>query len=422
MNRRIENIVVQQETEDIDQRNSFAFIAVIALTFVLFARPQDFFPILAKLRPALLFSFVALFFTFSSKGFNILAEPLREKNARLYFLFYCFMVMGIPFAYHRQIAFDHVILSYLNNIIFFLVLKNNIESIQQLKKIIFTIVICTIFYSSMSLLKSGIDSGRFSYGTIYDPNDLAFILVSLFPLSITFFGAKGKGKKLTSLVAFILAVVVIVKTGSRGGFIALGIVFAYLLFSKRVLSTAKKVFLLMALFGILAYQIDKLPVERYTTIIDLNQDYNIKSEFGRLSLWKRALEFSLSNPLTGVGVGCYSFALGYTREAEGILPRWQTAHSSYFLIAAEMGIPGILIFIYILIRTYKVFQSRLKNKNSDKSLETDTLAFPVYLSFIGLLVASAFISQSYSAIFTLYFAIGDIMTSIDKESGKQNNY
>ena len=416
MIRRIENIDLQRKTNENEQKVTITFITVVILTFILFARPQDFFPVAGKIRPNLLFSFVALFFSFTNNGLSLIAGPLNDRNSRLYLFFYGLMVVGVPFAYHRGIAFDIVIFRYLSNIIYFLVLISAIQTERHLKTIIFTIVCGTLFYSVFSLLRtSGDDIGRFSYGKMYDPNDLAFILVSLSPLALIFITDQSKLKKLLGYLTFIISTIVIIKTGSRGGGVALGIVLLYLFASKRIFSFGKKIFLISVLLIAIFIKIDQMPIERFTTIIDLKDDYNVSSEFGRLSLWKRAAEFTLSNPVTGVGVGCFSFAIGYLRESEGILPRWQTAHSSYFLIAAEMGVPGILLFIVLILKNIKIFKGNLYD-NKDKSiLNKDTISFPIYVSFIGLLVASAFISQSYSIIFTLFFSVGSILIKI-KES------
>ena len=404
-----------------NEKKSFAMVSLILLTFVIVARPQDFFPIIGKIRPGLLFSLIALIATIM-EGRTYLKKEVNKTLIIYYLLFYFCMILGIPFAQHAGIAFERVIFTYSVNILYFFLFVVNIDTEIKLKSIMFTIVSAIFFFSSLSLIFAKSNFSRFAYGAIYDPNDLAFFLVSLAPLSLLFLYDSARIKKKVSFLTLMISLLVILMTGSRGGLLALAAVLMVIFFSKRILKTNSKILMVFISLLILITQLDKIPLERYTTMTEITSDYNVSSEFGRFALWKYAVKFSLEHPLTGVGVGCFPFAIGYLRAEENIQPRWQTAHSSYFLIAAEMGLLGVIIFLKILAKCFFIFKKGFTLKNEDnEDLEKDKIYFTVFVSFIGLLVASAFISQSYSTIFTIFFGIATVLPSaLSSEKSNKN--
>jgi hypothetical protein len=86
-----------------------AFKIFILWSFVLLGRPQDLFLALQPLRPALMFAALSAGSTFFGPRGNQLTSVLRMSEARKYILFYLIMMLGIPFAYHRGVAFNFVI-------------------------------------------------------------------------------------------------------------------------------------------------------------------------------------------------------------------------------------------------------------------------------------------------------------------------
>src|SRR5690606_24820523 len=85
--------------------------------------------------------------------------------------------------------------------------------------------------------------------------------------------------------------------------------------------------------------------ERLSTITHYQ---NEGSAMGRITAWKAGTRMALDNPVTGVGAGHFAVSFG-TRyrppEAEGM--PWLTAHSSYFLVLGELGLPGIIAFLIL---------------------------------------------------------------------------
>ncbi|MBC2714600.1 MAG: hypothetical protein HF978_04750 [Desulfobacteraceae bacterium] len=397
-----------------------AFNIFILLIFVQFGRPQEFFPFLNPLRLAMLFTLVALFLTIVNKEHFSLTEAVKIKESKLYLFFFLIMMLGVPFAYHRRNAFDFVLLKYIANFIFFFLLVVNVQSIDRLKKVLFAVCVAVLFLASMSLMHGDFRYGRFYPGTMYDPNDLAYFLVSFLPI---FFVLMRKSEpimnKIISISGILLSLVAILLTGSRGGLLGLGVVLFFILFSKIVIKRKSvKIFLCLVAGFTISMHADKIDMERLQSIFDLSSDYNLTSDTGRLGIWKRGLSLAMSNPMTGVGVVCFGKAIGEQRSGEGEIPRWQSAHSSYVQVLAETGFIGFWIFASLMVACLQNFYVLSKRRENEK-LVTGYANIPgiFMIGLCGTMVCGFFLTQGYSLIFTFYFAISAALRNLFVQGG-----
>ncbi len=375
-------------------------------------RPQDVFPVLGPLRPALLFTIVNLTVILLGKKRLSTSELFKFRESKKYALFYMLMIIGIPFAYHRREAFNYIFLQYLSNILFFYIFLIQIDSFKKLKTVLYTICLSTLFYGLFSLTKGSFASGRYSFGTMYDPNDLAYFLVSLFPLSIFYFiHNEGIFKRIIAIIIVSISISAILLTGSRGGFVGLIAVFILILFTR--LNSIKWSYRIALLTGVILISVlysEKINTERFLTLREISSDYNVTDEFGRVEVWKRGLRLALSNPITGVGVNCFGMAIGYAREAEGVIPRWQVAHNSFIQVATEVGLIGFAVFISIVLGCVKNFSDCKKLESLSVEIdELKTIAGLLKIAFIGLLITAFFLTHGYSILFTLLFAFSAIL-------------
>ena len=121
------------------------------------------------------------------------------------------------------------------------------------------------------------------------------------------------------------------------------------------------------------------------------------SAAGRLVIWRGAVQIIEDHPWWGVGYGAFpQFITYYTSGAAD----YRDAHNSYLLIAAEMGIPTLVVFLLILLLVayYTVW---LYRHTSDRFMKAMALG---YLAGIGgLLVANLFGSRMDAQEVSSYF-------------------
>jgi O-antigen ligase len=110
--------------------------------------------------------------------------------------------------------------------------------------------------------------------------------------------------------------------------------------------------------------------------------------------------------LTGVGVHCFPKAIGEKRFDENEAPKWQAAHNAYVQILTEVGIVGFGAFCGVILFSLRDL-SRCRTRNRDKpgGEQLRLIAGSVQVAFVGSLITAFFLSEGYSVLFTLFFAL-----------------
>jgi O-antigen ligase len=395
-----------------------AFKLFLVCSFILLGRPQDILAFLQPMRPALVLTVLAMVALIFGDRRQELAAALATSEWKRYLLFFLVMIVGIPFAYHRRLAFQGVFLGYVVNMLFFVLLVSHVTSLRRLKSLVWVICLSTVVYSVFGgLLQSeGFGGGRFEVlGGVFDANDTAYVLLSLFPLCLYFvWFDEGLLKRLVAVAAVFGAIATIFLTGSRGGILGFGSVLLILLMTKTGgIRKGHKILLGLVLASAWFLMKDKIDVERYMTLSDVSSDYNVTEQGGRIELWQAAIDLSLANPITGVGVHCFAFAHSLARDLAGESYRqWHVVHNSILQVAVEVGLIGFGIFVLINLQSlytfFRISRTQLQSQ-SPETREIGALSGLMLLGFVGLLVSGFFLSQGYSIFSTLYFALAAAM-------------
>lgn len=398
------------------------FKIFLVCSFILLGRPQDILPFLQPLRPALVFTGLAMAALIFGGRQQELSAALSTPESKRYLLFYLIMIVGIPFASHKGLAFTSVFQMYLVNVVFFILLVAQVNSLQRLKRLVWVVCLSTLMYSFFGGILQGGGGGRFqASGNALDPNDTAYVLLSLYPLCLYFIRFdEGLLKKIVAVGAVVSAIAIILQTGSRGGILGLGAILLMMLLTKTGgIKKGHKILFVAMLATTFQLMRDKIDVERYMTLSDISSDYNATSDGGRIELWQAAIDLSLANPVTGVGVECYPFAHLRSRQLAGEdYLRWQYTHNSFLQVASEVGLVGFGTFVLINLRSFFTF-FRISRKPLQPELsetrEMSALTSLMVFGFAGHLVSAFFLSQGYSIFFTLYFALAAAMVRIEGE-------
>jgi len=347
---------------------------------------------------------------------SIFSSFLQTTESRKILLFYAIMILGIPFAYHKRVAFEAVFSATLMNLMFFIMLVQLVDSLDRLKKIVALLAHAALFYGVFSLLLGSFREGRFFvYGIMYDPNDIAYVLVSLLPFCVSYFLlSEGRICKAIGIAGGLSSIILILYTGSRSGFLGLAAVGTMLLFtSMGSIRTSQKVTVLIMMLLVVAIIGGSVNVERYLSITSLDDDYNVSSDSGRIGIWTKALELLMENPITGVGVRCFPMAIGYFRESLFERPLWQAAHNSYIEIVVETGVFGFAVFLSLIAGSLRSFWRGRSIETVDLSAamqnELKTLSGLIQVAFIGHLICAFFLSQGYSIFFILFFGLSAVI-------------
>jgi O-antigen ligase len=378
-------------------------------TFVQICRPQDIFVFLNLFRPALVLLIILCFYCFIHKPFANQNTLYNDIQVKQYVGLFLVMLNSIIFSYYRRLSFDFVF--YYAQVVFFFFLF--ITLVNDLKKTDRVLLLCCCgigLYSIYYLVKGVTIENRVSFGEMYDPNDIAYVVVSFVMLNFYFLG-RGRSKLVEGILIVNIAAgfLLILSSGSRGGFIAAVISSILLMFSKKkIISGGLKALLIFSL--IIYASTTKQDFSRYKTILSVKDDYNVTAEEGRVQIWQTGLKVMLFRPLTGVGVGCFPEAIGRERVARGAETyKWQTAHNSIVQIGTETGVIGFVLYALLSFRTLRIFNKVRISANDENLLKLAELAF---IGFTGNIVAAMFLSQAYSIIWVFYIALSVVLSRL----------
>jgi len=287
-----------------------------------------------------------------------------------------------------------------------------ITTLTRLRRIIFLQSASVALVSFVALVKGhsvprldGVIGGFYS-----NPNDMAFAIVLSFPFCLAFFlSAKGGVRKALWCFGMLAMGVALMLTASRAGFIDLVIAGAVCLWHFGV--KGKRLYLIVgtAFLGcVLLLVAGKTLMRRFAAIssdeVTTQQEDTAHESFEeRKLLMFRALDAIVHYPILGVGAGDFVVYSGL----------WKEVHASYLQIAADGGIPVLLLYLMFFLRGF----ANLRKLSKRKGLDSETTLFVGALkgSLIGFVVGACFAPEAYQ--FFPYFTVcyTSVFLAMDQE-------
>ncbi|HFD31638.1 MAG TPA: hypothetical protein ENJ28_02830 [Gammaproteobacteria bacterium] len=289
----------------------------------------------------------------------------------------------------------------LGYIFIFYVIARFVDDYKKLTGVLLTLcvihVVLVLLNSDLLLLESSrIYIQKVSF--LGDGNDFSLSLCIVFPMCFYFILVSDKKwKKLLFISMLLIISIAIIATQSRGASLALASVILYLWWNGK-----HKVFGIIATL-IIGMGILALAPPEYFSRMETLKDYEHEgSAKGRIDAWKAATEMALKSPIIGVGAGQFPALYGLT------------AHSMYFLALSELGFPGLLFIVLILIQNLKRTTKNINKIGADppqNMLKYKKLFICLNASLIGFMVAGAFLSVLY---YPHVFVLSGIMLAANR--------
>jgi O-antigen ligase len=226
-----------------------------------------------------------------------------------------------------------------------------------------------------------------------------------------------------ALAAIALAVLTLafVYTGSRGGFIALVSVGIFVLVRYGSIPLRWRL-TAPAIVAVVVLATASDQYWRQMTTILSDADYNRTEETGRLQIWERGVGYMLQYPVLGVGPANFQAAEGRLsphaeRQQFGIGVRWNAAHNTFIQVGAELGIPGLILFVAIIASTFAAIGRAARSRSSRRLQATrEQLTQALTASLIGFLVGAFFLSLAYSEMFYTLVALAVGLQKVTAQS------
>lgn len=386
------------------------FVALLAFTFVLLLAPQSFLPALAPLHPALLAAGLALAAHLRerlSRGAAVIEAP---PEIRLALALAVWAALTVPLSLWPSGSLGYLVDPFAKTLIIFWLLSSVVVTSGRLGWTTWCLVLLTtplaltgVWHLFSGVFVPGGGAPGFARIAGYEapltgnPNDLALTLNLILPLGVALLLTVRRPIWKGVVVAIVgLDVLAVIATFSRGGFLTLMTIFlAYLV----RLARRSPVVLLLPLLLLLCVPL--LPsgyVDQMGTITHIGTDPTGSAQ-ERWSDLVAAGRVVQSNPLTGVGIGMNALAMNVERGAS-----WRMVHNVYLQYAVELGLPGLILFVLLLVRCIrKAGAARARAARLDSRGLLFRLAEAVQISLIAFAVAAVFHPVGYYFYF-YYFA------------------
>jgi len=381
---------------------------LMVFTFILLLAPQQWFPVLAPLRIALLAAVVGMLAHVGGR----LAENQRlfrfDAPLVTVALLAGWAVVTVPFSVWPGGSVTYLLEIYFKTLIVFALLANVINHIDRLRGICWLLVLLAVPLALTTvknyLTGNGFgDSDRvigYAAALTENPNDMALMLNLILPFAIALFlVSRSAGQRLMIGALVGLLVGAILLTFSRAGFLTLGVVVLCWLWKLRnrkewVWGPALLLMMLMAAPLLPASWFDRIG-----SIVSIEEDSSGSAQV-RMRDMKAALKLGLANPLSGAGIGMNALAMN---EARGTT--WTEIHNVYLQYLIELGVPGLLLFLVLFrhcLASAATVVAKTRGREDMRMLRH--LAEAIQVSLLAFAVAAMFHPVAYH--FYFYYIAG----------------
>ncbi len=406
---------------------------LLMFSILLFFRPQDQIAALGAMHVsdlAAILGLVAMVFVNLGRR----EAPIRVTPEVIGVFALGFVILlTTPFSFWPGGSFALFKDMYMQVALIFLLMVNTVTSPRRVERICWVIVLAFGYISArviadylrgINLVEGHRASGPVG-GFFQNPNDLALNLAVFMPLTLMYVKRPGPAMKRLLCAGFVLLMLTaIVFTKSRSGMVGTAAMLATFVVVSRMVTPANMVAGVLA--GMLVIPI--MPqsfFDRMASITDASKD-DTGSRQERKLLLEQAVTLFKENPITGVGAGQFQ-----NYGPPGQARPWRQTHNAYLQVAAEIGVFGVVAFIFLIIRAFTasfstrkkltwIYRRRSKKRplpepgdglDEHDRLFLQTHGAALIASMVGWAVCAMFASVAFH--WTLYYLVGLAVTARD---------
>lgn len=336
-------------------------VGLAALTIMTISRVHQHFGVLSSLRPALIVTaFLTLcpFLRLSKFAGTAVFYRWPAKVMATLGVWACLSaIFGISLGHSASFILD----SYWKVLYGAALVLLAIRTARDIYTIVWSLVLSggALAYLSLFVFRMQTVNGatRLAEGYSYDANDIGCVALPLMALALLLVHVAKPIGKLASGGIFIALAMTLAKTGSRGAMVGFAVMGVAIFFLSTYASILKRSIIVLISVLCLAVAAPQGYWRQMNTIFDPQADYNWTSPTGRRAVFLRGMGYMAEYPFFGLGIGNFDMAEGMlsdraqelSGDGEGI--KWSAAHNSFLQAGAELGVPGAILFLVLVIGT-----------------------------------------------------------------------
>jgi len=399
-----------------DAKWDLLLVSVAGYILTAVGRVHQLFPALEVLHPAILTGVFAVGCYLIDRREDRRAKRLWVDTTKWLLVMFVWMILSVPGGINRGYSFDLVFGNFIKTVLMYFVIAGAVRGGRDVERLTAMYLLGAALYAGVVLLRFDVGNGddwRLGRLVYYDANDFATFAVTAMPFGLYFaHRARTPLAKGLAMVALAALSAAFVNSGSRGGFLALAATTGFIVLRYTAIAFRARV-VALALVGVvvLGTASDKYWEQMGTIVSDT--DYNQTAETGRLQIWRRGVGYMLQNPIFGVGANNFGPAEGILsplaeRQQFGIGVRWSAPHNSFVQAGAELGGPGLVLFIGVIASAFVALSRSDLGRGArlGPSQASPDLTQALTASLIAFVVGAFFLSLAYSEILYTLIALG----------------
>jgi hypothetical protein len=360
------------------------FFLLLVYLVLDYGRPQDVIPSLGIVRPA------AIVTALLAVAFLAVPRLWVRGNGQFHavWAFVALLFAWVPFARNNFFAYKTAE-SMLLLLPFVLSVPVCLKSLRAIRGALAFCVLLMAYQAGFAALHGGRGTGA----GLADENDLALYVNTFLPFAYFLFRTDTRVRwKVFYAVATVVGVAGIVASRSRGGFVGLLAVGAVTWFlSPRKIRS-------LVLIGLVAAGVLWFASASYWERMSTATDSETGTGRARVESWGAGWRMFLDNPL---GVGGNNFEVRFPAYQSDYFKRgmWgRVAHSLWFTVLAELGVPGVLVYgllLFFNLRDSVRLRAIGRTVGGDDGRLLGGLGSAFLASFAGFFASGTFLSVLY---------------------------
>ena len=339
---------------------------------------------------------------------------LQSVVGKLWLVFSAWLILDIPFSVWRSGSLD-LVKGYLwRDVLLFFVISAVAVNVRFVKFLLHgSIIAAFMVLGSCFMFGSDLD-GRFTVpksSFFESANDLAITLVVNIGL-FSFLLHKKFVWKLIGGTAIVLSGFYMLRTGSRGAFVAaLLLLFIGFMGARNKLNAILLLIPLVLSATLVKHEtlmrLAMIYIKPETVEITSNTDESsIASQISRQYLLRRSIEVSVTHPLFGVGPGQFIEATSGADQKRGKHSPALGTHNTYTQVSSECGVIPFVCFVGMVVIPLRRMRKLYKQRFTQPELrEVPAMAYAMMLSITGYCGAMFFHHVAYSGYLPHFSAL-----------------
>lgn len=391
-------------------------VALFLMVLLTISRIHQHFPVVARLRPALILALGAAIYALINPALLNTQKLLHYWPAKVIFGLGIMACLSVPFGISVGNSATFILFEYSKILVFAFLLIAVMRGAHDLYLFIWAYVIASGLLVGLAwfVFEMTTSQGVTRLNNLYtwDANDAGCVLLTALPLTLFTLQNSRTGRgRIVSAIILVGIAATIARTGSRGAFLGGLVVAVALLFTLTSIPAVKRLLFVVAAGGALLLTAPPGYWEQMRTLTAPKDDYNWTSDYGRREVWKRGVGYMMSSPVVGIGIHNFQHAEGSSLSsvvsefASGDRVRgkikWTVVHNSFLQAGSEMGIPGFVLWTSLILGGI-IGMRRLRRRlpaewargdPEERLIYSATVFLPI--SIMGFATAAFFLTFAY---------------------------